>query len=108
MPKMARQTPPFYAPINPVELARQRTKARALRQTQWWKRRISAGVCYYCRRAVGARDLTMDHIVPLGRGGKSVRGNVVACCRECNRRKKAMVPVEWQEYLTTLGTVSDD
>lgn len=98
----------YYTPIEPVELARERAKARALRQTQWWKRRIAAGVCYYCRRHVGARVLTMDHIVPLGRGGKSIRGNVAPCCRDCNRRKKAMVPVEWQEYLQSLGGVSDD
>jgi 5-methylcytosine-specific restriction endonuclease McrA len=92
----------FYEPVDPAVLRREREKARALRQGQWWKRRISAGVCHYCRRLVGVGALTMDHIVPLGRGGRSVRGNVVPACKECNTRKKSLVPVEWAEYLARL------
>ena len=93
----------FYEPVDPDVLKRQRQKARDLRQSQWWKRRISTGACYYCRRLVGAGELTMDHIVPLGRGGRSVRGNVVPACKECNTRKKSLVPVEWAEYLARLS-----
>ena len=98
----------YYAPIDPDVLKRERAKARKLRQSQWWKRRISSGECFYCRRRVGAKLLTMDHVVPLGRGGRSARGNVVAACKECNTRKQLLVPVEWEEYLRTLGTVSAD
>jgi 5-methylcytosine-specific restriction endonuclease McrA len=92
----------YYAPIDPDELKRERAKARALRQTSWWKRRISSGVCHYCRRHVGIAALTMDHIVPLGRGGRSVRGNVVPACKDCNTKKKGLVPVEWSDYLSRL------
>ena len=98
----------YYAPIDPDVLKRERAKARTLRQSQWWKRRISSGECFYCRHRVGAKLLTMDHVVPLGRGGRSARGNVVAACKECNTRKRLLVPVEWEEYLRTLGTVSAD
>src|SRR5919109_5123909 len=93
----------FYEPVDPAELRRERARARELRNSQWWKRRISTGVCYYCRRQVGARSLTMDHIVPLGRGGKSIRGNVVPACKDCNTQKKSLVPVEWSEYLKRLA-----
>ena len=58
-----------WEPVDPDELKRQRNRARALRDSPWWKRRISTGICYYCRRRVGHTALTMDHIVPLGRGG---------------------------------------
>jgi 5-methylcytosine-specific restriction enzyme A len=92
----------FYAPIEPEALGRERARARVLRQSQWWKRRISSGVCYYCRRLVGGAALTMDHIVPLGRGGRSIRGNVVPACKDCNTRKKSLVPAEWAEYLSRL------
>jgi len=98
----------FYAPVDPDLLRRERAKARELRASQWWKRRIADGVCYYCRRNVGIKALTMDHLVPLGRGGRSVRGNVVAACKDCNDRKKALLPVEWQAYLDTLGHRDDD
>jgi 5-methylcytosine-specific restriction endonuclease McrA len=92
-----------WAPIDPEDLSRERARARALRASQWWKRRIAAGACAYCRRIVGPRALTMDHVVPLRRGGRSVRGNVVPACAECNARKKWLLPVEWQEYLDRLG-----
>jgi 5-methylcytosine-specific restriction protein A len=98
----------FYAPIDPGLLRRERAKARELRQSQWWKRRISTGICYYCRRQVGVHVLTMDHLVPLGRGGRSVRGNVVAACKDCNTRKQALLPVEWHSYLASLNRPTED
>jgi len=93
----------FYAPLPPEVLKRERARARDLRASQWWKRRIADGVCYYCRRGAGIRALSMDHLVPLGRGGRSVRGNVVPACKECNSRKQSMLPVEWADYVRALG-----
>jgi 5-methylcytosine-specific restriction endonuclease McrA len=98
----------YYAPIDPDELKRQRQRARALRDSQWWKRRIATGVCHYCRRQVGRLARTMDHIVPLGRGGASIRGNVVPSCKDCNSRKKGMLPVEWRQYVDSLATREDE
>jgi hypothetical protein len=36
----------------------------------------------------------MDHLVPLARGGVSVKGNVVPACKECNAKKKLHTPVD--------------
>jgi 5-methylcytosine-specific restriction endonuclease McrA len=41
----------------------------------------------------------MDHLVPLSRGGKASRNNVVPACKECNSRKKYLLPIEWEENL---------
>lgn len=98
----------FFAPVDPDALKRERVRARQLRASGWWKRRVGGGICYYCRRRVGATALTMDHLVPLGRGGRSVRGNVVPACKDCNTRKKVMLPVEWAEYMRSLEAASDD
>ncbi len=92
-----------WIPREPEVLRRERARSRELRASQWWKRRIADGVCSYCGRRVGGGALTMDHIVPLARGGRGVRGNVVPACRDCNARKKWMLPVEWQEYLDRLA-----
>jgi 5-methylcytosine-specific restriction endonuclease McrA len=97
----------WWTSVEPDALRRERARSRELRQSPWWKRRIAAGVCFYCRRRVERAALTMDHIVPLGRGGRSVRGNVVPACKDCNTRKKSMVPVEWQEYLDRLARADD-
>ena len=98
----------LYEPVDPTALRREREGARELRASQWWKRRIADGVCYYCRSIVGHRALTMDHIVPLARGGRSTRGNVVPSCKDCNNRKKSLVPVEWQAYLDRLHDAAHD
>ncbi len=98
----------YYAPVDPDVLKRERAKSRELRASQWWKRRIADGVCHYCRRRVGVARLTMDHIVPLGRGGRAVRGNVVPACKGCNSRKQHLLPVEWQAYLDALARAGDD
>lgn len=79
---------------DPVHIAREREKARALRKSAWWQRRVQRGVCAYCGRAVGAGSLTMDHVVPVARGGRSVKGNVVAACKECNNKKQHLTPAE--------------
>jgi 5-methylcytosine-specific restriction endonuclease McrA len=94
-------------PVEPGLLRRERERSRALRQSPWWKRRIAEGVCFYCRRRMARAALTMDHVVPLGRGGRSVRGNVVPACKDCNTRKKSLLPVEWQEYLDRLARADD-
>ena len=44
----------------------------------------------------------MDHVVPIARGGRSAKSNVVPCCAECNAGKQSLVPVEWEEYLSRL------
>ncbi|NIA19559.1 MAG: HNH endonuclease [Xanthomonadaceae bacterium] len=75
-------------------VAREREKARNLRRSTWWHNKLAAGICHYCQQKCRPEDLTMDHIVPLSRGGKSNKGNVVPCCKTCNNRKKHLTPVE--------------
>ncbi|MHB8809884.1 MAG: HNH endonuclease [Desulfobulbaceae bacterium] len=83
-------------------LRAERAKARELRKTRWWQQKTASGICYYCGRKVGYADLTMDHVIPLARGGRSTRDNLVPCCKECNTKKKGSLPVEWDEYLQSL------
>ncbi len=92
----------FISQVTDEELKRERAKARELRQSQWWKRRRGEGVCHYCGRKFPPTELTMDHVVPLIRGGKSTKGNSVPACKECNNKKKHMLPIEWEEYLEGL------
>lgn len=75
-------------------VAREREKARALRKSEWWRRQIEPGVCHYCGKKVGADALTMDHVVPVARGGTSTKGNVVPACAACNATKKYLTPAE--------------
>ncbi|MFN4196434.1 MAG: HNH endonuclease [Caldimicrobium sp.] len=83
-------------------IKRERAKARALKNTRWWRRKLERGLCYYCGRKVPPTELTMDHRIPLSRGGFSTRENIVPACKECNTKKKYLSPLEWEEYLKRL------
>jgi len=50
--------------------------------------------CQYCGRRQPASRLTVDHVVPRSRGGRSTWTNVVAACMECNTRKGGKLPWE--------------
>ncbi|MBI1951620.1 MAG: HNH endonuclease, partial [Acidobacteria bacterium] len=50
--------------------------------------------CQYCGQKFQTRDLNLDHVVPLSRGGKSSWENVVCCCIACNSRKGGLLPEE--------------
>ena len=92
----------FIIEVSEEEIKREREKARELRKSQWWKNRLAKGLCHWCLRRFPAAELSMDHIVPVIRGGKSSRGNVVPSCKECNNKKKHLLPIEWEEYLSAL------
>ena len=79
---------------NKQNIAREKAKARELRQSQWWKNEIARGICHYCGEKFKSSELTMDHVVPISRGGKSTKGNIVPCCKECNNKKKYLTPVD--------------
>ena len=98
---MKRRKPiqPFAYDLEEADLKRERRKARELRESQWWKRRMAKGQCYYCGSSTPPKELTMDHIVPISRGGKSSRGNVVPCWKTCNNMKKQLLTMEWERYL---------
>jgi 5-methylcytosine-specific restriction endonuclease McrA len=52
--------------------------------------------CQYCGST--KPGLTVDHVIPRSRGGKSVWENIVASCASCNRRKGNRLPREIQMH----------
>ncbi len=93
---------PFISYVTEEEVKRERAKARELRKSQWWKRKRAEGRCFFCNGQFHPKELTMEHIVPIIRGGKSAKGNIVPACKECNSKKKHMVPLEWEEYMEKI------
>lgn len=97
-----REKTQYFDAFEPTNIEVEKQKARKLRHSPWWKRKIQAGICYYCGEKFDADELTMDHKIPLSRGGKSEKINLVCCCKECNNKKKYLLPTEWDEYLDNI------
>ncbi len=89
--------------VSEEELRREREKARELRKSRWWQNRIAQGVCHYCQTRVAPKELTLDHVLPLVRGGHSTRGNCVPACKACNSKKQSLLPIEWEKFLAHHG-----
>jgi hypothetical protein len=85
---------PFLVEVSEEQIRRERQRARALRDSQWWKRKRGLGICHHCGEKFPPDDLTMDHLVPIIRGGKSTKGNLVPSCKKCNSERKHRLPFE--------------
>jgi 5-methylcytosine-specific restriction endonuclease McrA len=48
--------------------------------------RDQEGRCFWCAEPA---DLTIDHVVPVSRGGRHEVSNIVGACRRCNSSKGA-------------------
>ena len=84
----------YYIPADPEHIRRERRKAQELRQGQWWKQQIGQGICHHCGQKFPKEKLTMEHLIPLARGGKSSKNNCVPACKECNSAKGAKLAVD--------------
>ncbi len=67
------------------EGARQRIRGRLLEQ---WN-----GCCVYCNRPTA--EPTLDHVVPIAKGGSHTDDNCVLACPVCNQAKDDRTPEEW-------------
>lgn len=62
-------------------------------------------LCYLCGIKVKWREVTLDHVIPLARGGAHTANNLRVACGPCNYRKQHRLLDEYQAYLLTLDTL---
>lgn len=62
--------------------------------------------CVYCGKK--AKELTMDHVVPLVKGGEHSFANVVPACRSCNSKKGVSLPPTFQPSLFFVPSTKND
>jgi 5-methylcytosine-specific restriction endonuclease McrA len=51
--------------------------------------------CVYCASPLDAAGATLDHVIPVSRGGSHAPGNLVIACHRCNQLKGDALPLEF-------------
>ena len=44
-------------------------------------------MCQYCKQMFSNKELTLDHVIPRSKGGKTTWTNIVSACKQCNNQK---------------------
>lgn len=83
-----------YEFVDEIHIKKEKAKVGAAKKSHWWQQKCARGECYYCGKKFPFKELTLDHIVPLARGGTTTPGNVVPACRACNKNKGVDTPVD--------------
>lgn len=67
-------------------------KLLSVKPTKNLVKRLGNYACAYCG---SFQNLTIDHMIPLSRGGEHTFKNLVCACRKCNEEKGPRTPQEW-------------
>lgn len=74
------------------------TRAELYARLDYWGWR-----CRYCRCELDAKALTLDHRIPLYRGGTNWLANIVPACKPCNSSKRIKTESEYFEWRARNG-----
>lgn len=50
--------------------------------------------CGYCNKKLTSKEATIDHVIPVSRGGKNTWDNTITSCFDCNNLKNNRLPSE--------------
>lgn len=64
---------------------------------------VDLDTCYYCDNKCS--ELTIEHILPLSRGGTHTKDNITLACKSCNLKKGNKTEVEFLEFNKQLKGV---
>ena len=105
--RMAAGSRRFVMPevIRLTEYDRVHTKGVKLNRYNLFAR--DKNICGYCGRRFKVRDLTWDHVIPRGQGGRHRWDNLVAACGPCNHMKANRTPAQAGMRLLATPRVPD-
>ena len=65
-------------------------------------KKLNNELCFYC----GSNNkLTIDHIIPVVRGGRHSIGNLLIACKSCNSKKGSKTIQEWRKLQLRLQSI---
>ena len=85
-------------------------------KNKWWENRTditkfkkeSDRVCHYCGKQIANKeDLTVDHVIPISKGGENSTDNFVIACKACNREKANLNVERYSEFLNIVKIMGE-
>ena len=73
--------------------------AQLSKHTTWKFRQyiLQNSHCFYCKNVISYKNMTIDHVIPLFRGGSNTMCNKVLACSRCNHEKDSLTPEDYLE-----------
>ena len=56
--------------------------------------------CHWCDRMLTSRTMTLDHVIPISKGGANCLNNFVLACQPCNRMRSNM---DYEDFCVMAG-----
>ena len=72
---------------------------KKLRRELW---ELSNRRCGYCRTKIGLSEVTVDHKIPISRGGPDCRDNMICSCEPCNHLKGNRTAEEFRGLISNI------
>jgi CRISPR/Cas system Type II protein with McrA/HNH and RuvC-like nuclease domain len=96
---------------DPSKMAARTERSKAIRGVLSWTdtpelRRLMGeqnNSCYYCGCRIFLSNATVDHKMPITRGGSDSIANLAACCATCNKNKGNKTEAEYLAFLDRVG-----
>jgi 5-methylcytosine-specific restriction endonuclease McrA len=63
-----------------------------------WRTEAPAS-CHYCKKVTPGTEMTIDHVIPISKGGDHDLTNLVVCCKSCNNSKQDKLPEVWMAQI---------
>lgn len=83
-----------YALKEQIRRAKKRANGGQFNTKDWLRLyRRFRGLCAYC---VANHATTIDHVIPVSKGGSGFIGNILPCCGPCNSSKQDKTLYEWR------------
>lgn len=60
------------------------------------------GKCYLCGKELLYSEMTLDHVMPLAKGGADCMENLRCCCVNCNRWKADSYSGDFEEKISNI------
>ena len=93
---------------------------KEVKDKNWWRnwsenrvdivkfKKESENICHYCGKKITNKDeLTVDHVVPVSKGGENEKDNFVISCKTCNREKSNLSAERYTEFLNIIKIMSE-